>query len=298
MIGSFRIKIPATAANIGPGFDSLGFAIDKYLTVEVREGSGNIRLLGRAKGIRESDNAVLEGMKQAEKIIGRSLPSLNIEIDSEIPLRGGLGSSAAARVGGLFAANKILKGNLSVEEIAEFAAGLEGHPDNAFPAALGGFTVCCSTEDGVKFINHKIDEGLKVVVGVPEIEVVTEKARKILPGKIAFQDAVYSNSRSCLLVSALLQKEYGLLKWAMDDKLHQPYRKKFIPGFDEIVRETKREGAFGTAISGSGPAVFSFSTAGKTERIVSVMVRLWQAKGVKANFFVASPVNKGVHLFE
>lgn len=299
----FEVSVPATIANIGPGFDTLGIAIQKYLVVKVEEGIGNIKLIGEVENISSGENAFIEGLERSQQIAGgrstagKKLPSLDIEINSDIPLKKGLGSSGAARVGGLAAGNKIFNLKLSNEEIAKEAAKLEGHPDNVVPSALGGLTISCMTEEGLIFSRHEIESDLKIIVGVPDIEVNTSEARNMLPEKISFEDAVFSNSRSCLLISAIVKKDYNLLKWAMEDRLHQPYRKKNICGFETIVKEISKK-AFGTAIAGSGPSIFSFAEKGKTREIGNLMVDIWKKHGVQADYFITSVNNEGVKIIE
>lgn len=293
----FEVSVPATIANIGPGFDTLGIAIQKYLVVKVEEGIGNIKLIGEVENISSGENAFIEGLERAGEIASSEIPSLDIEIHSDIPLKKGLGSSGAARVGGLAAGNKIFNLKLSNEEIAKEAAKLEGHPDNAVPSALGGLTISCMTEEGLIFSRHEIESDLKIIVGVPDVEVNTSEARNMLPEKISFEDAVFSNSRSCLLISAIVKKDYNLLKWAMEDRLHQPYRKKNICGFETIVKEISKK-AFGTAIAGSGPSIFSFAEEGKTREIGNLMVDIWKKHGVQADYFITSVNNEGVKIIE
>lgn len=299
----FEVKVPATIANLGPGFDVLGFAIDRYLTVKVSEsgieGMNEYTLVvnGEMVELPLSKNAVFEGVRRTAEIGSKEYIYHKAEINSNIHMKRGLGSSAAARVAGLIIGNRLLNLELTQEEIAQEVIKLEGHPDNAVPALLGGVTVNYIDDNGeFKHIRRDMDFDLRIVVGVPQIEVDTNRAREALPEEIKFKDAVFSNSRSCLLMSALYEKRYDLLKYAMQDKLHQPYRKKFIPEFDVIVEKTVKAGGYGTAISGSGPSVFSFVQSGKAEKIGRLIVDIWKESGVESKYFITSVCNKGVQI--
>ncbi|MFW6133996.1 MAG: homoserine kinase [Elusimicrobiota bacterium] len=294
---NIKVKVPASIANIGPGFDVLGFAINEGITVNASPGDNNN---GSQISLREADRDMLwESIRYVCKKHNRETPKLKIKQDlGKIRLKKGLGSSGAAIVAGVLIARKINNMNTDPDVVAVEAAEIEGHPDNAVPSSVGGLTLCFNTEKGLKFIRGEMDPELKVVVGVPDIEVDTDKARKILPKKIKLNDAVFNNSRTALLIWSLIKRDYKNLALAMQDRVHQKYRKKFIPGFDEIIKETLKNGAYGTAVSGSGPCVFSFCDSQKDERIGEVMKNIWDSQGVESYYFITEVCNKGVEIIE
>ncbi len=293
MIKAFKVKVPATVANMGPGFDVMGFALDMFLTVSVSFNS---------ESAPEPDpkDALMDAFFSIAKEKKSEIPK-NLSIVQEnkpIPRKKGLGSSAAARVAGVVIAHRILKLGLSPEDIAQYAAKLEGHPDNAVPALSGGITLCYQKAGVLKYSKISIPPSLKVVVAIPNIETVTKEARGVLPDTLPLKDAVYSVARASLLVKALMKEEYSLLGEAMQDCIHQPIRKKYIPGFDAIVRQSIDAGAYGTAISGSGPSVFSFVPPGKEKEVGRAMTGVWHKKNIDSKYAVCNMSEKGVEIIE
>ncbi len=298
----FIVKVPASVSNIGPGFDVLGFAVKKYLKITASLGTGKVIFKNRAKRIPIDKNAVRQGFKYAVSKFKNNEPEseLDMIIDSEIPLKSGLGSSAAARAGGIYIANRIFRLNMTKRNIARMTADLEGHADNAVPAVNGGFTVSYFKDK--KLFYHKYNlpkKELKIIIGSPEIEVSTDEARKIIPKNLSIENSIFNLSRVSLLMGSFLTGDYKELRNAMEDKIHQPYRKKYIPGFDRIVRETLNVGSYGTAITGSGPSVVSFTGSKNTARkIGKVMQNIWKDKGVSCEVLYTKIDTCGIRLQE
>ncbi len=289
----FKVKVSATVANLGPGFDFLGMALGIYLVASVREKEGS-----EIKADKEDAlvSAVIS-LSDEKKI---PLPkNISIQQDTNaIPAKSGLGSSAAARVAGVLIANKVLDLQLDSIEIVRKAAQLEGHPDNAVPAVAGGITICYNTPGGLEYEVLGPPAGLKVVIALPGLQTDTQKARKLLPDKVSVKDAVYSAARASLLVKSLVERKFNLLSEAMKDRLHQPYRKELIPGFDEIVSRSLKAGAYGTAISGSGPCVFSFAPEEAASSTGKAMVKVFNEKGIKAEYIVTDITKEGAQIIE
>ncbi len=295
----FKVKVPATVSNIGTGFDVLGFAIDLFLTIEVKSGEGKFSMEGTASQVAGENNALSEAFNDESEKVGGKYPAVDIRAKSNIPLKMGLGSSAAARVGGVMAAAKVSGKEPDISYVARRAALLEGHPDNAVPATVGGLTVSNFTDEKELYFNrHRIRTNLKIVLGIPDIQVDTNKARAALPKNISFADAVYSNSRSCLLLSALISGRKKLIKNSVQDRLHQPYRKKFIPGFDKLVKKTYEAKALGTVITGSGPAVVSFTEKKDSKEVAKAMAAIWKKEGIASTYMIKSMVNSGAEFYE
>jgi len=242
-IHKIKLKIPATTANLGPGFDTLGIALGLYNEIEVTkkasskksfrisvEGEGeNVLPLGRS-------NIVVVAMEKVFNIFGVKKGDFHIRLVNRIPLSRGLGSSAAARIGGLVSANMLCSGRLKENDLIDMATRLEGHPDNVVPALVGGLCVSCLADNSVKYVKLPPPESLRFIVCIPDFEVSTDKAREILPAKVAFKDAVFNVQRASLLLASLISKRYRLLSVATQDRLHQVYRSKLIPGAGEIFR--------------------------------------------------------------
>ncbi|MEA3506952.1 MAG: homoserine kinase [Elusimicrobiota bacterium] len=295
----FKVKVPATVSNIGSGYDVLGFPVNLFLTVEVEPGEGKYSMEGMCAGIAREHNVLAAAFGAEMDRYEENFPAVDITAKSEIPLKIGLGSSAAARVAGIAAAAVAAGKKLDSAYIARRAAGFEGHPDNAVPAAVGGLTVSNFTDGKELYFNrHEIKTDLKVVLGIPDIEVDTNQSRAALPKKIDFADAVYSNVRSCMLLSALINGRKDLIRSSVDDRLHQPYRKKVIPGYDILVEKTYESGALGTGISGSGPAIFSFAQEKDAPNVGRSMEEVWKSKGVPAKYLIKSIVDTGLKIYE
>ena len=212
-----------------------------------------------------------------------------MKLVNRIPLARGMGSSAAAIAGGVIAANRLCGNKLSTEEVFRIAAGIEGHPDNVAPAIYGGLCISYSDASGLKCERVSPPEGIDFIVCIPDFELSTEKARKLLPSSISMGDAVFNISRTALLMEALINRKHGLLATATADRLHQPYRKKLIPGFDEIVNLSLKKGALGVFLSGSGPTIMALApgkNARKSNAIASVMSRVFEKHGINSKTLI------------
>lgn len=264
----FRVKIPATTANLGPGFDTLGLALSIYnyitieesdqpLTIEIKNSQGNSHI-----PVNEN-NLIYITMKSFYEETGLgNLPNIKITQEDYIPMTRGLGSSAACIVGGLIAANELSGLKLSKDDLAYMAAKIEGHPDNSTPAIMGGFVVGTLTSKELKYIKLEVKnlDELSFAVMIPDFQLQTEEARDILPSYYSRNDAVFNVSRVALLVAALTTGDFDKLKIAMDDKLHQPYRKKIIDNMEDIFIKSKKLGAKAAFLSGAGPTLIAVST--------------------------------------
>jgi homoserine kinase len=253
-----KIQVPATSANIGPGFDSLGLALNFYNRVWIEEYEG-IKISTRDGTVVPTgeDNLVYRGAKLLYDLCGRTFCGLRIEQENNIPITKGLGSSSACIVSGLMGANELLGGPLSRDDLINLAATLEGHPDNTTPAILGGLVASVLEGNKVYCVKVPISGRIKFAVFVPDFELKTEFARAVLPTEVQHRDAVFNLSRSALMIASLFSGRLDNIRFAVQDRLHQPYRLKFIPKADEIFDISYRLGALGTYISGAGPALIS-----------------------------------------
>ncbi len=258
-----RVRVPATSANMGPGFDTLGIALNLYSRLEIEETDGGLDIITvNNSGNVQNDktNLVYRAMDRVFRETGYRPKGLRIKQDSAIPMTRGLGSSSACIIGGMLAANALSGRTISYPDILELATEMEGHPDNAAPALYGGFCVSVKSGDRVYVKSIKLKNDLKFAVMIPDFFVATKKSRGALPDKVSLKDAAFNISRASMLQAALTTGDYDLLKIGAEDRLHQPYRKSYIDGFDEIFEHTYRIGSKATYLSGSGPTIMSILT--------------------------------------
>jgi homoserine kinase len=298
-MGRVKVRIPATTANLGPGFDALGLALSLYNVVEMEEGKGglSIRIDGEGQDSlpRNEDNIVYRASAQAFREVGYKVRGIRIKLTNDIPVARGLGSSAASIVGGLAAANALSGNRLPTEGILKLALGLEGHPDNIISAMVGGFTISCIADGEARYIKLPAAEGFKVVVAIPDFALSTEEARKKLPRTVSFQDAAFNLGRSSFLVAALATSRLDMLKIAMEDRLHQPYRASLVPGLKDVLAAAVEAGAWGAALSGAGPSVVAFADRG-AEAVGERMVGAFSKHGVVSTAKVLEVDKEGVRV--
>ncbi|MDT3429089.1 homoserine kinase [Paenibacillus forsythiae] len=256
-----RVKIPASTANLGPGFDTLGMALTLYAWIEMGEAEQTVfHLYGdEMKDVaRDKSNLIYKVAQMVFDEAGVSVPELEISMYSEIPLTRGLGSSASAIIGGMVAANALIGSPLGNDKIFDMATSLEKHPDNVGASLLGGIIAAVWDGSHADVIRIEPPEDLEVLVAIPEFELATSKAREALPSSVTVADAVYNVSRSSLLTGALACGRLDLIGAAMRDRLHQPYRAPLVPGMEEVLAEATKHGALGIALSGAGPTLIAF----------------------------------------
>lgn len=257
MIGLSKVKVPATSANMGPGFDCMGIALELYNTVEARIiGSGlEISTFGRDADYIENNqnNLIYRAMIKVLGETGYKPPGISIVCHSQIPVARGLGSSAASTAAGLILGNHLSDSKLSIERIIELGTELEGHPDNIVPAIIGGMTISYMENlSSVQYIKLGFPENLRMALMVPDFMLATREAREVLPKSVDIRDAAFNVSRAALMVAALMTDNLEHLKYASQDKLHQPYRERLIPGMKEVFEESYKAGARGVYLSGAG----------------------------------------------
>lgn len=252
-----RASVPATSANLGPGFDSLGLALGLRLEVDVR-GSTTDRLVYHGDGsVNEgADNLVHAAFRAVHDELGLGAPSVTFEVRNPIPLARGLGSSSAALVAGAALANELTGGRLGRHDVFRIAAAIEGHPDNVAPAVYGGFTVSAEDAGGeFRTATLPLPAGWRFLFGVPPFELATSAAREVLPDSYSRRDAVLAASRAALWVAAVATDRPELLRAASLDVLHQPHRAALVPGFEEASAGALEAGAYAVFLSGAGPTV-------------------------------------------
>jgi len=292
------VKVPATTANIGPGFDCLGMALPVYNTVTIEEtvlpGTGvSINIIAQSDLIDDlslshipldENSLVYKAVELLYNSIGQTPSELKISIKSNIPVARGLGSSASVIVGALVAANELLGNPADEAALLALACELEGHPDNVTPAIVGGLVISSQEDDG-SIVYRKLDwpSDWMVTVCIPDFELSTDIARSVLPKEIPMSDAVYNLQRMGMFVQAVNTRDKELMKLALRDRLHQPYRIKLIQGLDEIMEGLRHiESVLGCVISGAGSSILIISEKNDLDKIKTVVDEVWSGLNIKS----------------
>jgi homoserine kinase len=250
-----RVRVPATIANLGSGFDCLGLAVGLWLEASAEPSPIPEFIYHGAGVVQGQSNLMHTGWNAAFHACGLEPPSAKIVCQNPIPLARGLGSSSAALVGGAALADAVLGGKLGREGVLRVCATLEGHPDNVAPAVLGGFTTSIMADGLPVSVALALPQGWHVLVAVPEFELKTTKARAVLPEQYSRSDVIFNASRTALWVSALATGQFELLRHACQDKIHQPYRAAFVPRLLETIDAALEAGAWAAFLSGAGPSL-------------------------------------------
>lgn len=300
-------RVPATTANLGPGFDCFGMALPLYNEITIEEtvmpGTGiEISIISDNKDDldimtipTDKDNIVYKAVELLYNSIGQTPSELKITIKSGIPITRGLGSSAAVIVGGLMAANELLGRPADEAALLSIATDIEGHPDNVTPAIVGG-TVIASQENDGSVVYRKLNwpDEWKIMVCIPDYELATDIARSVIPKEIPLKDAAFNLRRSAMFVQAVLTKDEELMKLALTDKLHQPYRMKLVPGLNEIIDNLKHEeDVIGCVLSGAGPTILVITKGNSQERIKDIVKNTWADLNVKSDIQILKVEENG-----
>lgn len=288
---SVTIEVPATSANVGPGFDCVGLALglSNRIKVEVLPGTSceiDIQGQGRDELSRGPDNLVLVAMRHLYAKAGRELPAVRLEQRNAIPLCSGLGSSAAAEISGLVAANELLGRPFTQRQLCLVALELEDHPDNIVPALCGGLCVAIAQHGAggwdLDYVRLEPPSELTAVIASPNLRIETVESRRRLPNSYSRTDAVYNTARASLLVAALVARDWEALACALEDRFHQPYRLPHIRGAQATLDAAKEAGAIGAVLSGSGPTLMALCT-GDGAAVAQAMEQTWRAAGVEVH---------------
>ena len=295
-------RVPATSANLGPGFDCFGLALSLFNDVELLpDGPFAVEIIGEGAEhlSRDRSNLVARTVNRFFEMIGRPVPPFRLRLTNRIPMTGGLGSSSTALVGGLLVANRLAGDVVSTSELLRIAFELEGHPDNVAPALLGGFILSVVNAGRLLTLPIPLPPRLRAVLFLPRFSTSTRDARRLLPPRVSHADAVFNLSRAALFVSALTSERLDLLAVATQDRLHQPYRQVLFPAMTRLFEGALEAGALGAWLSGSGSALLAL-TAGQEVAVAGAFETVARAHGVagravvvdlepRGAFFIASP---------
>lgn len=277
------VRVPATSANLGPGFDSFGLALTLYNTISLEETESGLEFIGCPADYANEDNLIYVSYKAAMDYMGIAVKGLKVEIHSDIPISRGLGSSAALLTAGAMGANALHGAPLSLQQILEVTNPIEGHPDNLAPAIFGGLTASMMLGDKPITVPCALHSDWKFLALVPDFPLSTSAARSVLPDSYSRADAVYNVGRGALVIKALELGDEALLAAAMDDKIHQPYRRSLIADYDVIESIAKAHGA-AFCLSGAGPTLLCVTRSNELEAALKQQL----PSRTKANWTVLS----------
>lgn len=254
----FEVKVPGSTANLGPGFDSFGLALPLFLTIRVKKSKRTlIKLVGDnlEQVPTDKSNLVYKTIEYFHKLYGYKAPDIEIELESEIPLSRGLGSSGAAIIGGLLAANQLIGNEATIDELFQIAANIEGHPDNVGASLYGGFVITATDGKLAKIEKITPPTGLNLLLLIPKYTLSTKVARGCIPNEIPVKDTAFNIGHASLFIVYMLTGQFDKLSIAMKDRVHQPYRQSSVKGLERLINESENTDLFSTALSGAGPTI-------------------------------------------
>ena len=290
-----RVRVPASSANMGAGFDSLGVALNLYSNLEIEETEGGLQIISSTMGgtvHNDKKNLVYRAMERVFDEVNYVPKGIWIKQESKIPMTRGLGSSSSCIIGGMLAANVMSGRRLSYPEILNLAADMEGHPDNVGPALYGGLCISASIDGRTVVKSTKLCYDLKFAVMIPDFYVATKKSREALPQTVRLKDAADNISSALMFYNSVISGDFENLRYGVNDKIHQPYRKRYIEGYDEIFDKTYELGSCATYLSGSGPTIISILN-GESNGFKSKMEQFFSEKSHKWRCLILECDNGG-----
>jgi homoserine kinase len=304
---SIDVRVPASTANLGAGFDCLGLALEMYLDVRATVVSKpGARTIARSRGVGGSsalpsapeENLIFRAMHHTARREASCLPPVRLAVQNNIPMASGLGSSAAATVAGVVLAFALAGCPIAKEAALQYAAEVEGHTDNVAASLLGGLVVTAQRADGgVTGVRRRWPRMIRIVAVTPQFRLGTKESRAVLPKAVPLSDAIHNVQRAALLVAALEERRYDLLWDALQDRLHQTYRQAVIPGLDDVLAVPRMPGLLGIALSGAGPSVVALATD-RFDLIGREIVSRFERHGLAAGFQTLEASQEGFSTLE
>jgi homoserine kinase len=300
---SVTVTVPATTANLGAGFDCIGAALtlnNEFKFTCLNVGKTQITVTGTeaARVDTDENNLLYQAFLKLYQYIEQTPPPVKIEIKLGVPLARGLGSSATAIVGGLVGANVLASEPLSQSQVMDLAISMEGHPDNVVPALIGGCRLAATSADRWEICDIPWHESIVPVVAIPDFELSTKEARGVLPTEVSRADAIFNIAHLGLLLRGLETGKQSWLQASLQDKLHQPYRKSLIKGYDAVSDAAIAAGACGMVISGAGPTLLALTDTAHAPDVVAAMAQAWQKIGVNAQVRSLAIDNHGARIIK
>jgi len=303
MINDYKkvtVQVPASTANLGPGFDAIGLAIDYWnqATFELIDEGYQVDAEGESADQvpLDENNYIMQSFFDLYRHLGENIPpGLKVRCINQIPLASGMGSSTAALLTGLLGANALLGSPLDKFDLLNLATSIEGHPDNVSPALFGGLTIGTIKDDDTVLMHQYLIPVMPILIVIPEVELLTVEARAILPDMVPRKDAIFNHSRTPFLIEALRSGNHSLLAEATRDRLHQPYRFPKISGSRQALDSAREAGALAATLSGAGPGLFVFPGQRRQE-IARAMLAAFEEAGVTARAFHLASTNKGANV--
>jgi homoserine kinase len=282
------IRVPATTANLGAGFDCIGAAVSMYnefIFTEIDTETLTIAVQGleAAKVNTDASNLAYQAFLKLYDRIDRTPPIVQLEIKLGVPLARGLGSSATAIVGGLLGANVLAGNPLSSPEIMQLAIDMEGHPDNVVPALIGGCQLAATAASGWEIADIPWHQTIVPVVAIPNFELSTSEARSVLPTEYSRADAIFNTAHLGLMLRGLATGNPAWLSAGLVDRIHQPYRQKLIPGYTDVERAVIAAGGYGMVISGAGPTLLALCSSERSEAVAMAMTQAWATHDIQVD---------------
>ena len=288
---SVAVTVPCSTSNLGSGFDTLGLALDLRTRVTLARTTGDVELQGDGKSIKGAQELCTQAADAFFQFTKAPSFGLGLSIGGEVPVARGLGYSSTVRAGIVAGLNALTNARLSPDDLVHIVTELEGHPDNASPAVLGGFTVSGIVGDKTRCLRFEVDPVLRVVTLIPKFHVRTEAARELIPKHFTKVDAAHALNRSALIVAAFAAKDYEALRGVFDDRFHQPHRLKLVPQLDRVIAAGVSAGAIGGFLSGSGSGIICL-TLTKSDEVAKAMHSELPESEVK----VLTPENNGLSI--
>ena len=295
---TFKLSVPASTSNLGPGFDTLGMAVQWPLELTASQEGEEIRIeenIGAQSQLPDDyREVVLEAIRTWEQKAGKTARAVKLSFTSDIPLARGLGSSACCRLAAITAVNLLEGSPLDSNELLELTCILEGHTDNAVASQLGGLTISGWDKDSVRWVRYPMPGSIRLVALVPDNMLSTEEARRVLPAGIPLQHAVENMQRVLWLVHALTHDLPELLNRTFLDNIHQPYRKKLLPFLEPVIEAAEKAGAYGAFLSGSGSAILAISGSSASEETAGAMLEKLRSEAGSGYVKILKPDNRGI----
>ena len=294
-----KVTVPATSANLGCGFDTYGLALDLSADFSFEIIESGLVIEGCDLAYQNEENLVYQACKRVYDKAQKPVPPLRITIDSSIPPARGLGSSSACYTAGVLGANALLKNLYSKDELFQIICDLEGHPDNAAACLYGGFQSSIKHNNTRKTCKLPVSDQLNFVVCSPDFELSTGIARSVLPDQVPMQDAIFNAKHLGMLIQAVNTADEKLMRVALKDRLHQPYREKLVPGMKEIMEAFKHEdGVLGCVLSGAGPSLLVISHKYDLDKIKSTVKEIWEAQNISVDIKTMKVEQQGATILE